>query len=187
MSTGTQQHKSKIAQIACVVAACALAPIQSALGVTAADRFRGMQNLNNDSGFMKSKWFTVAMLLVLVGSITTLVIVSLYRKLRESKKQVRPRTQDIRPKIEDIRPKIEEIGTQNSKLKTDSIEQRVLNIEKQVSAIEKRLINLEQEVSSFEVIEADSAPDKDVRGQASSPQDEPNVIQASANANEGTK
>jgi len=173
MSTRTQQHKSKTAQIACAVAAYALAPIQSALGVTAADRFRAMQNLNNDGGFMKSKWFTAAMLLVLVGSITTLVTVSLYRKLREGRRQ---KTENRERKTENKIQKTEniiqntELKTQNSKSKTVDIEQRVSNIEKQVSAIEKRLTNLEQEVSSFEVIE-----------------DESNAIQASANADEGAK
>jgi hypothetical protein len=162
MRTRAQQHKSKIAQIACAVAAYALAPIQSAMGLTAGERFRAMHNLN-DGGVMKSQWFTAAMLLVLAGSITALIIVTLYRKLREGKEQIRLKTQDIRPKIE-------ELGTQNSKPKTDSIEQRVSNIEKQVSTIEKRLTKLEQEVSSFEVIE-----------------DESNQLQPSADTDGGTK
>jgi hypothetical protein len=166
MSTKTQQHKSKTAQIACAVAVYALAPIQSALGVTAADRFRAMQNLNNDSGVMKNRWFTVAMLLIIAGSITALIIVTLYRKLREGRRQ---KTKDRGRKTE-YRIQKTELRTQNSKFKTVDIEQRVSNIEKQVSAIENRLTNLEQEVSSFEVIE-----------------DESNVIQASANTEEGTK
>jgi septal ring factor EnvC (AmiA/AmiB activator) len=180
MSTKTQQHKSKTAQIACAVAVYALAPIQSALGVTAADRFRAMQNLNNDSGVMKNRWFTVAMLLIIAGSITALIIVTLYRKLREGRRQktkdrgrkTEYRIQKTEDRIQKTEDRIQntELRTQNSKFKTVDIEQRVSNIEKQVSAIENRLTNLEQEVSSFEVIE-----------------DESNVIQASANTEEGTK
>jgi septal ring factor EnvC (AmiA/AmiB activator) len=173
MSTKTQQHKSKTAQIACAVAVYALAPIQSALGVTAADRFRAMQNLNNDSGVMKNRWFTVAMLLIIAGSITALIIVTLYRKLREGRRQkTKDRGRKTEYRIQKTEDRIQntELRTQNSKFKTVDIEQRVSNIEKQVSAIENRLTNLEQEVSSFEVIE-----------------DESNVIQASANTEEGTK
>jgi len=118
------------------------------LGLTAGERFHAMHNLDNGN-VAKSGWFTTAMLLVLAGSITALVIVTLYRKLHKGRKQTRPKTQDIRPKTE-------EPITQNSKLKTDGIEQRVSNIERQVSAIVQRLTNLEQEVSSFEVIEDDS-------------------------------
>ena len=173
MSARTQQHKSKTAQIACAVAAYALAPIQSALGLTAAERFRAMQNLNNDGGVMKSRWFTVTMLLILVGSITVLIIVTLYRKLREGRrKKTENREQKTEDRIQKTENRIQntELRTTNSKSKIVDIEQRVSNIEKQVSTIENRLTNLEQEVSSFEVIE-----------------DESNVIQASANDDEGTK
>jgi hypothetical protein len=116
MSTKTQQHKSKTAQIACAVAVYALAPIQSALGVTAADRFRAMQNLNNDSGVMKNRWFTVAMLLIIAGSITALIIVTLYRKLREGRRQ---KTKDRGRKTE-YRIQNSELKTQNSKLSISS-------------------------------------------------------------------
>ena len=173
MNTRTRQHKNKTAQIACAVAAYALAPIQSALGLTAAERFRAMQNLDNNSGMMKSRWFTITMLLILVGSITALVIASLYKKIREGRRQkTENRGRKSENKIQKTEKRIQntELETQNPKSKTADIEQRVSNIEKQVSAIDNRLTNLEQEVSSFEIIE-----------------DEPNAIQASANADEGTK
>jgi hypothetical protein len=162
MSTRTQQHKSKIAQITCAVAAYALAPIQSTLGVTAADRFRGMQNLNDGGGsFMKSRWFTIATLIVLAVSIAALVIVTLYRKLREVRER---KTEDRRQKTnltaENAEKNvIKKISTNSaaSAASASGTEQRVSNIEKRVSAIEKRLSNLEEEVSSLEVIE-DEAP-----------------------------
>jgi hypothetical protein len=151
-------------------------PFQYALGLTAAERFHAMHNLNNDGGVTKNRWFTAAMLLVLAGSIMTLVIVSLYKKLREGRRRktedpssLRSAEADKGRKTED-RTQNTELRTQNSKLKTVDVEQQVSNIEKQVSAIEQRLTNLEQEVSSFEVIE-----------------DESNVIQASADTDGGTK
>jgi hypothetical protein len=136
------------------------------LGLTAGERFHAMHNLDNGN-VAKSGWFTTVMLIVLACSITALVIVTLYRKLHQGRRQTRPKTQDIRPKTEE--PII-----QNSKPKTDGIEQRVSNIERRVSAIEQRLTNIEQEVSSFEVIEAGSTPSTS-SPQASSPQNDLNV------------
>lgn len=146
----------------------ALLPFQYALGLTAGERFHAMQNLNNNGGVMKSRWFSTAMLLILAGSIMALVIVSLYKKLRKGKKQKMEergqKTEDRGRKTEDLKmppPQVESSG-QNLQIKTD--------IEKRISAIEERLTTLEQEVSSFEVIE-----------------DESNVIQASADTDGVTK
>jgi len=54
------------------------------VGLTARERFRATQHLDNSS-VMTSRWFTIAMVVVLVVSIIAFVVVSLCRKVRELK------------------------------------------------------------------------------------------------------
>ncbi len=56
------------------------------LALTARDRFNAMQNLDSGSNsFMTSKWFTVAMVILLAGSVVAFLVVSFYRKSKELK------------------------------------------------------------------------------------------------------
>ena len=55
------------------------------VGLTAHERFRAVQHLDSGGSFMTSRWFTIAMVVVLAGSIIALVVVSLYKKVRELK------------------------------------------------------------------------------------------------------
>lgn len=55
------------------------------MGVTAYQRWKGLQHIESDTGFMRSGWFTLAMLALLVGSVVSLVVVRLLRKINERK------------------------------------------------------------------------------------------------------
>ncbi len=57
---------------------------EAVVGLTAHERWRATQRLDNSSA-VSSRWFIAAMVVVLVVSIIAFVIVSLYRKVRELK------------------------------------------------------------------------------------------------------
>jgi len=52
------------------------------VGLTARQRWQATQHLESSGSFMTSKWFTIAMVVVLVVSIVTLLIVSMLKKIR---------------------------------------------------------------------------------------------------------
>jgi len=55
------------------------------IGASAYQRWKGIQHIESDTEFMRNKWFTLAMLVLLVGSTILLVAVHMLRKLRERK------------------------------------------------------------------------------------------------------
>ncbi len=55
------------------------------MGVTAYQRWKGLQHIESDTSFMRSGWFTLAMLALLVGSAILLVAVRMLRKINERK------------------------------------------------------------------------------------------------------
>lgn len=55
------------------------------MGTTAYQRWKGIQHIESDTSFMRSGWFTLAMLALLVGSAILLVAVRILRKINELK------------------------------------------------------------------------------------------------------
>ena len=56
-----------------------------ATGLNARQRWQATQNLQSDGSFMTSRWFTIAMVIVLATSIIAFLVVSLVRKVKELK------------------------------------------------------------------------------------------------------
>ena len=52
---------------------------------SAYQRWKGIQHIQSDTSFMRSGWFTFAMLALLVGSVISLVVVRILRKISERK------------------------------------------------------------------------------------------------------
>ena len=64
------------------IAVCLLREV---IGATAYQRWKGIQHIESDTDFMRNKWFTLAMVALLVGSTISLVAVRMLRKLHERK------------------------------------------------------------------------------------------------------
>jgi hypothetical protein len=55
------------------------------MGVTAYQRWKGIQHIQSDTGFMSNGWLKLAVLMLLVGSAISLVVVNMLRKFSERK------------------------------------------------------------------------------------------------------
>ena len=51
------------------------------VGLTASERFQAVRNLDSGGNFMTSRWFTITMVLLLLGSVAALVIVGLKKRI----------------------------------------------------------------------------------------------------------
>jgi hypothetical protein len=78
------------------------------LGLTARDRWQALQHLNRPS-VMTSRWFTILMVVLLVGAVIALVFVSLYKKQREARNGGQ-RTEDRRQKTKNGGEKTQDRG-----------------------------------------------------------------------------
>lgn len=68
------------------MAMSALVAVQLAewvVGLTANERFKAVQNLDSGGSVLTSRWFTITMVVVLAGSIVTLLAVGLHKKVGE--------------------------------------------------------------------------------------------------------
>lgn len=67
------------------------------MGATAYQRWKGIRHIESDTSFMRNRWFTFAMLVLLVGSVISLVVVRVLRKISERKTAEREFVDGVAP------------------------------------------------------------------------------------------
>jgi hypothetical protein len=98
--------------------------VEGVLGLTSRDRWQAMQQ-HSDTSVMNSKWFTILMVALLLGSVIALVAVSLVKKYKEMKRR----------RTEDLASSRATPGKQRTQDGLKAVNTKVVNIAKQVASL----------------------------------------------------